>query len=340
MANLAPILLGGVALLVMAKGKKKKTKTKATSAGRGAYSRDAYAGLSLDEAKSIKELPKFSPGPSDASAGKAKWVKRQNALISLGYPVGSKGADGIYGKDTKAAIVKFQTDAGFDAKGIDGIWGPITDAAISEALKKKAEGKEDPVDASIGDDIEAAVGSTKQTEPDGGPWGGSFGSVEFAVHRIEGEYEYEYAGEVLTPTYSEQVASGPDFDTVWKDTQDAAQRISTEVTMLVFDKGCKILLNIDDELFNVQRVMAIDHALDMAMMHQERKLTDLDDEAADLHEQVVAKYAPECASLGRSGVGPDVRNWWDQNVGWFYNKLVTYFNSPDILESDAEKYGV
>ena len=47
----------------------------------------------------------------------------QQALIGLGYNLGSSGADGIYGSGTVAAVKKFQQDQGIDA---DGIVGPAT----------------------------------------------------------------------------------------------------------------------------------------------------------------------------------------------------------------------
>ncbi len=47
----------------------------------------------------------------------------QQALIGLGYSLGSSRADGIYGSGTEAAVKKFQQDKGVTA---DGIVGPET----------------------------------------------------------------------------------------------------------------------------------------------------------------------------------------------------------------------
>jgi peptidoglycan hydrolase-like protein with peptidoglycan-binding domain len=44
----------------------------------------------------------------------------QQALISAGYSVGSKGADGEYGADTESAVKKFQLAKGLTADGIVG----------------------------------------------------------------------------------------------------------------------------------------------------------------------------------------------------------------------------
>lgn len=41
----------------------------------------------------------------------------QQALINAGYPCGPEGADGLGGKDTQAAIIKFQADKGLAQTG-------------------------------------------------------------------------------------------------------------------------------------------------------------------------------------------------------------------------------
>lgn len=46
--------------------------------------------------------------------------KLQQALMDLGYNVGSTGADGIYGKNTEAAVKQYQTDNGLTVDGIAG----------------------------------------------------------------------------------------------------------------------------------------------------------------------------------------------------------------------------
>ncbi len=58
--------------------------------------------------------------------------KLQSNLIKLGYSVGSCGADGEFGADTKAAVLKFQREHGLE---VDGEVGPLTLAAIDKALK-------------------------------------------------------------------------------------------------------------------------------------------------------------------------------------------------------------
>lgn len=65
----------------------------------------------------------------------------QEALIKLGYSVGSYGADGDFGADTESAIIKFQKDNGLDD---DGEAGPLTITKINEKLSSsKPKEKED-----------------------------------------------------------------------------------------------------------------------------------------------------------------------------------------------------
>ena len=56
--------------------------------------------------------------------------KMQEILMGLGYNVGSTGADGIFGKNTKAAVVEFQKKNGLTADGICGprTWGKLLEA--------------------------------------------------------------------------------------------------------------------------------------------------------------------------------------------------------------------
>lgn len=59
----------------------------------------------------------------------------QEELIALGYSCGSKGADGIFGKDTEAAVKRFQEDHGLPVDGIAGVNTRQTlDTAYSEHL--------------------------------------------------------------------------------------------------------------------------------------------------------------------------------------------------------------
>ena len=56
----------------------------------------------------------------------------QENLIKLGYNCGPDGADGDYGRNTVAAVKKFQEDNGLEA---DGEAGPMTQVAIRQKLQ-------------------------------------------------------------------------------------------------------------------------------------------------------------------------------------------------------------
>ena len=58
----------------------------------------------------------------------------QVLLIAAGYPVGTSGADGIFGSGTESGVLAFQADNGLIA---DGICGPKTWAALDGAPRPK-----------------------------------------------------------------------------------------------------------------------------------------------------------------------------------------------------------
>jgi lysozyme len=72
--------------------------------------------------------------PSAVSQTADEVREYQQQLISLGYDVGPAGADGISGKLTTAAVLKFQTDQQLVA---DGLVGPATRATLIRALDAK-----------------------------------------------------------------------------------------------------------------------------------------------------------------------------------------------------------
>ena len=87
-----------------------------------------------------KAEPKAAPAPAPApepEPAKRPTLRKgsggeyvqllQVALIARGYSVGTKGADGIFGAKTEAAVIAFQKNNGLTA---DGICGPKTWAAL------------------------------------------------------------------------------------------------------------------------------------------------------------------------------------------------------------------
>ena len=63
-------------------------------------------------------------------------TEMQTLLMKLGYDLGSYGVDGDFGKDTEAAVRRFQRDHGLT---VDGICGPATQAALKVASQATAD---------------------------------------------------------------------------------------------------------------------------------------------------------------------------------------------------------
>ena len=84
----------------------------------------------VDYEGSVDEVWKLMRGSEGAEVREL-----QEELIALGYSCGSKGADGIFGKDTEAAVKRFQQDHGLPVDGIAGVNTRQTlDTAYSEHL--------------------------------------------------------------------------------------------------------------------------------------------------------------------------------------------------------------
>lgn len=78
--------------------------------------------------------PKPVKRPTIRRGSKGEAVKEcQQMLIKLGYSVGKKGADGIYGLKTRAAVCRFQKDHKLKADGITGekTWGALQKATAA-----------------------------------------------------------------------------------------------------------------------------------------------------------------------------------------------------------------
>ena len=74
----------------------------------------------------LTPMPVVKPTLHKGSKGEA--VKElQERLITLEYDVGATGADGIFGKNTRAGVMKFQAEHGLVVDGIVGImtWGKL-----------------------------------------------------------------------------------------------------------------------------------------------------------------------------------------------------------------------
>ena len=115
----------------------KKTETDPVSAEQGAQ---ATVRPVLDSASARSESGRndrtvlnvpFADYPTLRRGSTGDAVKQlQAALMMKGYDCGTTGADGVFGKNTEAAVRKFQWDNGLT---VDGICGPRTYAALEDA---------------------------------------------------------------------------------------------------------------------------------------------------------------------------------------------------------------
>jgi len=123
MANALPILLLGGAAVMMMGGKKKKS---------GGF----YDLPSIDPADMAKLGPTKSYNPNTGSSSgypnvsRIEMVEIQNKLVALGFSVGAKGGDGLYGPSTQGAVLGFQKKYMPESAGWDGKPGTKTQAAI------------------------------------------------------------------------------------------------------------------------------------------------------------------------------------------------------------------
>jgi len=65
------------------------------------------------------------------------YAQRQQALIDLGYDLGTWGADGYWGEASKGALLAYQYHAGL---AVDGRWGTLTEHAIRMDLFAEKKG--------------------------------------------------------------------------------------------------------------------------------------------------------------------------------------------------------
>ncbi len=104
----------------------------------------------------------------------------QTDLTALGYFSGV--IDGIAGDETRAAIARFQSDAGIEA---DGEFGPITDAALFPRLQQ---------DAPYVESVQETLASLELYT---GPIDGDFGrGTQAAVSRFQESCDLEPTGEL------------------------------------------------------------------------------------------------------------------------------------------------
>ncbi len=117
MAFAFPLFLGA-AMLLLAGRKKKRRRTGAARAPLPKGEWKAYQPSAKDKSVPISTKPPATPTkPSDLRPFSG--VRQvQQALIMVGHSVGSKGADGSWGRNTSGAISAFQGAEGLDVTGV------------------------------------------------------------------------------------------------------------------------------------------------------------------------------------------------------------------------------
>lgn len=86
-----------------------------------------------EELEKLRETIPIHPTLRRGDIGEAV-RQMQVLLIAAGYPVGTAGADGIFGSGTESGLLAFQADSGLI---VDGICGPKTWAALDAAPRPK-----------------------------------------------------------------------------------------------------------------------------------------------------------------------------------------------------------
>ncbi len=126
MAFPIPLLLGAAALLLVS-GKKKK---KSSSNGSFVPIPNSPPALPVKAKKS-------GSGYSNVTRERMQWI--QTSLASLGYDVGPKGMDGLYGPATKSAVRAFQQDHQAALGNPDGKPGKNTQALLEQVLADRGQ---------------------------------------------------------------------------------------------------------------------------------------------------------------------------------------------------------
>lgn len=120
--------------------------------------------------------------------------KLQTMLIALGYDCGHAGVDGIFGQDTRAALMSFQA---YHDLEIDGVYGPISKAALKAAYKARPAVGE-PGSAAILEQGKYILStgthwiSNNGSDENGGYSGGTAGDQTGKEWRLMGWYSYPW----------------------------------------------------------------------------------------------------------------------------------------------------
>lgn len=302
MANPLPLLIAGGALLLLASGKKRPKKKKAEPKQEGM------------EYNPPEELPPSHGG--DTTDSSTTWVQRQEALKLLAQvklraqngnlvPLCAKcdpgKVDGIVGDKTIAAVKAFQALAGLS---VTGKWGTAEDSAMRSIFFAIEQGDEIPCNPDA-------------TYP-----------AELACIAL-GDDEFGLQAKSLPNTSPSNPSTPP--SNAPKDPIVEPKPGYGPDELLVVDAECNYILHQSERWFDEQRNRVIAYALEDMVDAQA---------ANEINDSMLADYIPLCFTLGRLGVGPGVREFWDANVGLIFTQLQAYAAVPDVLEEDAHKYGI
>jgi len=154
--NPLPILLLGGAALLMMGGKKK-----------GGGGGGGISGLpkipSIDPSK-LGPTKSYSPKTGSSSGypniSRDQMVEIQNKLVALGFSVGPKGPDGLYGPATEGAVLAFQKKYMTKAQGWDGKPGSTTQGVLDQKFNALSPAQKAATEDAIADDKEEQESET------------------------------------------------------------------------------------------------------------------------------------------------------------------------------------
>jgi len=272
------------------------------------------SGKSAPKAGMGYEPPKELPSSYKESSTSKTWKERQEALKALSQIMirAENGNEiplcarcdpgpitGVADQATKNAVMAFQTLAGLN---VSGEWGEEEDEAMFRILSAIQAGKPIPCDPM-----------------------GNYGPG-LACVSSNGEFgiQAQSLPDPSRPTTPAGQASDDPFVGPTEPDEDEPAPI------VVADDDCAYILQTNDAWYDEQKFRVIVKALDGEF-----------DSAAvnDILDGMLAEYLPQCHTLGRDGVGPGVRQFWDANGKMIYDKLQAYKFLPDLLEEDASEYG-
>ena len=156
--------------------------------------------------------------------------KMQQQLINQGYNVGSAGADGIYGKNTAAAVTQYQRDKGLS---VDGIAGNQTQTSLYSAQapqQNTAAGApattESPIKGVTQDVYNKLTEPYKQSENVANAWA----TIESLQQKLKGDTKYgEDLDKIVSdlmnhPAFQYDVEADPLFQQMLASQKEAGEK--------------------------------------------------------------------------------------------------------------------